>query len=304
MCRTCRVMLPSVQLFLLFVFFTILKPSGSLLNNYNELLRDYETKILKDGRIVIDDAITEKELAGLMKVVNSEYTLYKQENLSTVNDAGNVFKATVMDLPPLVGKPLDSMGHHKHEDKHEKNSILKGTNHDLMSVMLRVVNHAEAFFNQTVFMKSAAIFARRQIVVDDSREISPKGLNHAAGWLVPVHTDGCIFAETDWSCEAQSTPQAIEYYKGKDISVVIFLNDLSEKGGGELVFVDPLKKPSISQRDHHRRLGDEYSYEKRSLRRTASSIPPPDRQSIRRALSSQSVDGDAEVTKSVTILSE
>lgn len=307
-------------------------------DSYKELLRDYDCEVLGDGRIVIDDAITTKELAALMKIVHSEPTLSKQKELTTVNDRGIIDKYKHVELDPYVHKHLvdienqykDSSSSTSHTSL--KSKALKSSETDLMSMLVRVVSHAEAFFNKTIFVRSAAIFARRKIVIDEHRgESSPEKLNNASGWLVAVHTDGCTFSFNHWDCEPFETPEVATYFKGKDISVVVFLNEVSEDGGGEFVFLDPLERPSHTssdfvsrQLDSHtsRNLRDEKLKSSQSIDSLAhqgssyqstrrytrdSFIPAPTRHQIRRSLKAQAQARDSSgsyVSKAIPILAE
>lgn len=267
-----------------------------------EALRSHNTQVIGDSRIIIDDAVTERELAALMKIVNSEYTLSKQKNLTSFSDLGTPYKATVVNLPPLVAKKVRSNSHNPYSKKNNPVdskshfSLQKDSEIELMSLMMRIVDYAEAFFNKTIFMKSAALFARRKIIIEKRYgEMSSASLNHAAGWLVPIHTDACNFLVDKWTCDPHPSPEEIKTDYGKDISVVLFLNDLSDDGGGEFVFIDRTEK--------NRKSKSSISSDRSLISlQPKSEIQPPPRHSIRRALSRQS--HSAAVTKSVSVTSE
>lgn len=167
--------------------------------------------------------------------------------------------------------------------------------------MVRVVTHADAFFNQTLFIKSAAVFARKKISIDNLASASPKSLNHTAGWLVPVHTDGCNFDSRNWKCDSKTTSESIEFYRAKHVSVVIFLNELSTEGGGEFVFIDPLKSThtedsgmstnsayvTTNPNPTYRKLSNKHKDRHDPLSTLDNSIALPPRHLVRRALSHQ-----------------
>ena len=329
---------------LLLTFISLSWSRRSLEYSYDDLIRDYDTKVLKDGRIIIDAAITEKELATLMKVINNEPKLSKQKNLTSVDEGGNIFYATVVDLPPLIKLNYQYIRNQNqnHINSQDKNTLLKSsTDYLSISLMVRVLTQAEAFFNRSLFLKSASVFARRKTIINNRDFSSPDTLNHAAGFLVPIHTDGCNLSfntiDSIWQCEPNTTPQSIRYYKGKDISIVIFLNELSDDGGGEFVFVDPIKESNTIQADENKnenekekKVKDEESTDadfetaeegdgsqdrnliaesrersskcKRS-KLTANDIPPPPRHLIRQSLS-HSTRKHHDVTKSVSVVAE
>ena len=241
-----------------------------------------------------------------------------------MNDIGNIFYATLVGLPPVITAHYSYMKHQIQVTGRQNTDFLKSSKNDLMSLMVRVMSQAEAFFNKSLLLYSVALFARRKIVTSIEDYRSPKSLNHAAGWLVPLHTDGCSLNLNSWDCEPNTSHEFIQHYKGKHVSIVIFLNELSEDGGGEFVFVDPIKEErpysnipdevtdidfetGEEEKDRQRNLRKwAHENKKQQYRLSAANVPPPSRDQIRRSLSQSSSrkHHTAGVTKSVSVVAK
>lgn len=232
-------------------------------------------------RLVIDDAISEKQLKVLDEFMNRDPVL-ESENPTTISYSGGLAKYSYKDMSDIY--------HYLHEATHKVPKTGRSSKSHLKEVLfwkemvaieLRIIDYAESFFRVRLLKKSSAIFVRKRIKVDIPSEVSPSEVNGEEGWVVGIHADSCTFDSASWTCSPPRDDKEREELTTRHVSVVMFLNELSDDAGGELVFLDPLQQSTEDESSHSSR-----NTLSKTARETVGSdvIKPPSRDSIRREL--------------------
>lgn len=293
-----------VYLFLLSCLFMTLLFSKVLLDT------DIETSthtVLPGHRLVVDNLITQHELKALM-----DYSLAEQMLQTPQFDR---FRKTyqnfgVVDFQDTMGMIRNSFTYQKNPHFTHFNDSAVNTFEKRISIVraftavqTRIVDYAESFFKCSFKIKSGSIFLRKQLHMKADQYKSPSELNDAAGWLVPVHADDCMLDGYLLTCQDKgpTNEEKLDFLK-RDVSVVAFLNSLPDEAGGEFTFIDADRQ--LLQERWKQLYGDEGGSEQESRsqsknnhsrpqsksrideenKKQVSHIPPPTRESIRRAL--------------------
>lgn len=275
--------------------------------------------VLPHNRLIVDNLISSQELKILM-----EYSLEEQELQKPQYDrfrkAYQTFSVSdFRDIITVIDDYfLSKLTHQSHSDNNKEsgfpfrlrnntaiNTITKMRTFmkTAIAVQMRIVDYAETFFNRRFKIKSGSIFLRKQINDDYIIYRSPEELNQADGWLVPIHADNCMTDDLLECDKVHPTREEKIDFITRDVSVIAFLNELPDDSGGEFTFIDAdrrvlhelKKKREQEQRgpmysEHHRKTlrsmsQESASYTNNNNKHSADLIPPPSRESIRRALS-------------------
>lgn len=251
-------------------------------NVENSLLITNHLSITKD-RLIIDDAITERQLKVLLDYINLDPVL-EQKNPTSKGFFGDLAKYSYKDMSDIHNK-LEEAIRQKPQENRSSKSHLKEILFwkEMIAIELQIIDFAESFFRIRLSKKSSAIFARKRIKVDIPAEMSPDKLNNEEGWVVGIHADSCTFDSGTWKCSPPHDEEERMELSTRHVSIVMFLNELSDSAGGELVFLDPLQGKHKSKNGHFTR-GSASVSDHSKISNVSSQPTPPSRESIRRAL--------------------
>lgn len=168
-------------------------------NVENSLLITNHLSITKD-RLIIDDAITERQLKVLLDYINLDPVL-EQKNPTSKGFFGDLAKYSYKDMSDIHNK-LEEAIRQKPQENRSSKSHLKEILFwkEMIAIELQIIDFAESFFRIRLSKKSSAIFARKRIKVDIPAEMSPDKLNNEEGWVVGIHADSCTFDSGTWKC--------------------------------------------------------------------------------------------------------
>lgn len=211
------------------------------------ILENADYIALSDSRILIDDAISQAQLHSILEIIRTQPRLITNVTNTqegplvghyTHEETRDIFRSTSTKIADDKMKQVSSSS----SKKYSSSTNLKKATHvsHLIQVQTQIVDYAEAFFRKRLSIHSSLIFSRTRAQLTDAWEQSPSGLNDGNGWLVPIHVDSCSFEQHLWSCITLTDPATLVEHSIRDVSVVLFLDDVSE--GGEFVFVDQLYK--------------------------------------------------------------
>lgn len=213
-------------------------------------------------RILIENAISPTQVHDVlefclhepkMQLVDSSPSFHGAQRYSVI-DINDVFRGIYESINPYK-YPHDPNYPNLYDVDHSNNTVLNSQSKRLkfmktgIQIQSTIIDYAEAFFQRRYKIKTASVFKRDRLNIENITysetirrgEESDDELNVANGWLVALHCDNCVLSN-DWDCDTTldswSTEEQDDFTR-RDISVVIFLNDLPEAAGGEFVFVDP-----------------------------------------------------------------
>jgi len=262
--------------------------------------------VLPGHRLIIDNLISLRELKILMDYSLAEQALQQPEYdllqqayqyygvIDFIDTKGSIDEYIIKqhNLPNISNPHFHPMNNTAVNTIEKMRELMK----TVISVQMRIIEYAEAFFKCRFLIKTGSIFQRKRIIVKDTRYKSPLKLNQAEGWLVPVHADNCKLNEVLECGDISSITEKEK--KSRDVSVIAFLNELPENMGGEFTFIDADKRVIFelwnqqhehmgvreSQQQQQRRRRLKKKFDPESFHRGKPRIPPPSRESIRRAL--------------------
>lgn len=310
----------------LFVAVVILKQSCCKLFVDN-ILEKSDHEVLNDDRVVIDAAISPSHVESMMEIVRKSPMLMKKNPVhkySNVEVAQHEFRSAG-DVKLELQAKVKSLKFPKNTNISISKTIR--IQEDFMNIEPLIIDYAEAFYKKKFKVFTSVLFVRTHLPQKVIPEHSPIEVNNAAGWLVQTHVDGCLFSPADWTCSMYGFSHIATDYIYRDVSAVLFLNDLKEDGG-EFVFIDPSDRKvrminpdaklindlemarkngtdevknlsgGLSEFDPNRRAlrerigaqtdaGSESHENRNSNTVRYESIPPPPRHQVRRALKDQ-----------------
>ena len=209
---------------------------------------------ISDGRIIVDNVISDSQLETLVEIIRHEPELLKKrpamikpQNNHTDGSKTNILaKQAVLFSFQFLPK-LETYITSPHKIERMKK--------DIKDLEMNVISHCESFYNVKVISHDTSIVSRAHIKVDRDYERSPSTINNRSGWLLRIHSDTCEFRASDWSCETYNFANDYGQVKASrypmtHLSAVVFINDLELQSGGNLVFIDPLSRENIYHRHH------------------------------------------------------
>lgn len=208
---------------------------------YSVNYKDYDHHVLSEGRLVIENLFTQRQLDLLMEVVetdkilNVDTDMVKKSREIIMQTADYIFDREGPDYD--IRKYIESISRNKspEEMKESHRKMLLKTN--VLVVQDMITSVVEAFFNHEMRIKRGTFYVRSQVTIRSNAEKTPPKLNKSeaeAGWQLVPHADNCLalLSYDSISCYYMHDPE----YLDRDVSIILFLNDLAE--GGELTFLD------------------------------------------------------------------
>jgi len=236
----------ALSIFSLFLIQQVFCTGTSTNTNYDNTkysvnYQDYDYKVLSEGRLVIENLFTPRQMDLLMEVVHTDSLL--NVDTDTVKKSREVIMQTTDYIFDREGpdynlhKYLEHLSREKSPDemKETHRKMLLKTN--VLVVQDMITSVVEAFFNHEMRIKRGTFYVRSQVTIRSEDEKTPPKLNKsatAAGWQLVPHADNCLalLSYDSISCYYMHDPE----YLDRDVSIILFLNDLDE--GGELTFLD------------------------------------------------------------------
>ena len=301
--------------FIIILTILFLSKSSSKLFVEN-ILENSDHEVLNNHRVVIDAAISVDQVKSIMEIVNKSPSLLvknPRHRYSKEEVALHEFR-NANDIKAELGEIVHKIKFPKNVNLNRSKTIR--LQEDFFRIEPLIVDYAEAFYKKKFKIFTSVLFVRTHVRKDWIVEESPEEVNQGEGWLVQTHVDGCLLYPETWTCSVYGFSHIATDYIYRDVSAVLFLNDLQEDGG-EFVFIDPTDRevqmvtpdPTvIADLENARNNGtDEVKkaggYPKpfdptrqRHLREEAYrfvSIPPPPRHEVRRALKEQKMQADS-----------
>lgn len=215
---------------------------------YSVNYKDYDYQVLSEGRLVIENLFTQRQLNLLMEVVQTDKLL--NVDTDTVKKSREVIMQTTDYIFDREGpdynlhKYIETLSREKspNEMQETHRKMLLKTN--VLVVQDMITSVVEDFFNHEMRIKRGTFYVRSQVTIRSEDEKTPSKLNKsatAAGWQLVPHADNCLalLSYDSISCYYMHDPE----YLDRDVSIILFLNDLAE--GGELTFLDFPSIPTI-----------------------------------------------------------
>jgi len=210
--------------------------------------------IVSEGRIIVDNVISDSQLETLMEIIRHEPELTKKRpsSLKPCNAKGcdkHVLAKQAVLLSFQFLSKLETYITSPHKIERMKK--------DIKDLEKKVISYCESLYHVKVKSHDASIVSRARINVDRDYERSPPSINNRSGWLLRIHSDTCEFKALDWSCELYNFTNDVDKsiasnYRMTRLSAVVFINELEVESGGNLVFIDPLSRDNIYHRHHIR----------------------------------------------------
>lgn len=228
------------------------------------IIEHYDHLILSDSRIIIDNAIPPDMVKELYDFCLAEPKLQNVDTFLEFHGPSQFSSVDLGDIIRGVYRELDvnhkavnlkvGPGERIYQVAGCNNTFLSTTNKQVKfsktAIRLQsiVLDFADAFFHKKFQIRSGTLFKRHHMPLGKSARTSydsPKNLNDAHGWMVPLHCDSCILHPKTFGCDHTPSIQLPEEnleFTFRDLSVILFLNEFEVATGGEFVFVDALHR--------------------------------------------------------------
>lgn len=207
-----------------------------ILGNLSELQDniDMSTNFIKihSDRIIIDEAITHHQLEQIMKYLHFQEEVKNNSISISLNNAGD--KQCDKGYDPA--KPLRPDYQEKYNFFSDETEYMKYSN-TLIEIDLAVMNYCTHFFGKP--MDSTYLSGENRVRRTSIQFRTPNSeCRIDTGWVLAPHIDACEhFDEESWSC---TTSLSSNEKSPREISAILFLNDLLPEEAGELMFIDSL----------------------------------------------------------------